>query len=231
MNRFCKLISLMLALVLMLCACGGDTPPSGTITGTPETTEPGVSDKPLTIGRIEGGTYTNEYMGFAIDLDSTWTYYSAEELQELPENVSDILSGTEFEEGVLTTITDMMAESVESMSSINVLYQKMDMTTRLAYAVMSQDEILDGVLTQSDSMIDAYAQVGMENVVIEKTTVTFLGETRPALKTTCSVQGLDCYLLQVFDYHLGQYSVTITFTCYLEDNTEEIAAMCYPIGE
>ena len=228
MKTIHKLVPMMLVLALLLCGCGGDSP-SGTITTTaPQATEP---ENIMSLGRIEGGTYSNEYMGFAIDLDSTWTYYTAEELQEIPENVSEMLADTDFADGVLNNITDMMAESVESLASINVLYQRLDMTTRLAYAAMSSEEILDLVLTESDAMIDAYAQMGLTDVAVDKTTVTFLGEEVPALMTTYTMEGLPCYCLQVFDYHLGQYSATITFTSYLEDITGDLVAMCYPISD
>lgn len=230
MKKIHKLMMVILMLALVLSACGGsDDVPSGSISTTaPEATEPTNS---MSLGRIEGGTYTNEYMGFAIDLDSTWTYYTAEELQELPENVSELFADTEFEDSALTTITDMMAESVEYMGSINVLYQKLDMATRLAYSMLSNEEILDAALGEMDSMIEAYTQAGMTDVSVEKVTVTFLGESRPALMTTYTLEGIPCYCLQVFDYHLGQYSITITFNSFLEDTTGDLAAMCYPIGE
>ena len=230
-----KLIPMMLVLALLLCACGGGSSnlPSGTITTDPPDTAPAAteSSKTMSLGRIEGGTYANAYAGFAIDLDSTWTYYTAEELQEIPENVSELFAGTELEEGVLTTITDMAAESAEHLASINVLYQKLDMGTRLAYAAMSDEQILDAVLEQSDTLIETYAQAGMVVTSIEKTTATFLGEEVPAMLTLYTLEDIPCYCLQVFDYHLGQYSCTITFTSYLEDTTAELAAMCYPIEE
>lgn len=245
-----KLIPMMLVLALLLCACGGSNPPAGTVTTTPPETTPATTEpaqtvpvttapaetEPVTepantmsLGRIEGGTYINSYMGFAIDLDSTWTYYTAEELQELPENVSEMLSGTEFEDDVLNNITDMMAESAEYLATINVQYQKLDMATRLAYAAMSDDAILDLALTEVDAMAAAYEQMGLTDAAFSKTTAIFLGEEVPALMTTYLMDGIPCYCLQVFDYHLGQYSCTITFTSFLEDNTADLASMCYAI--
>lgn len=256
-----KIIALLLAMALVLCACGKNpedvggtitpqteeaTLPSGTVTPTTEvpTEEPAeapteaptettapAEETSVSMGRMEGGTYTNEYMGFAMDLDSTWTYYAAEELQDLPDNVKELLEGTEVGDAInpLSQFTDMMAECVEKMATVNVLYQQMDMQTRLAYAMLSQEEILDAALSQKDMLISAYTQMGMEDITVEKVPVTFLGEEQFAMKTTAMTQGVPTYILQVFDYHLGQYSVTVTFTCYLEDITQQLLDMCYPV--
>lgn len=224
-----KLIPLMLVLALLLCACGDSNAPSGTITTTePAATEPA---KIMTLGRIESGTYTNDYWGFAMDLDSTWVYSSAEELQELPENVSAMLNDSELSESLLANIYDMQAESAEALANMNVIYQKLDLATRLTYASMTDDQIVDSLLTQSDTMTEAYSQMGLTNVAFAKVTVTFLGAEVPALITTYMLQDVPAYCLQIFNYHLGQYSCTITFTSFLEDRTADLAAMCYPIGE
>lgn len=244
-----KLIPLMLVLALLLCACGDSNVPSGTITTTepaatepaatePVATEPPATEPPatepakiMTLGRIEGGTYTNDYWGFAMDLDSTWVYSSAEELQELPEDVSGMLNDSELSESLLANIYDMQAESAEALANINVLYQKMDLATRLTYASMTDDQILDALLAQMDTMVEAYTQMGLTNVAITKTTATFLGAEVPALMTTYMMQDVPAYCLQIFNFHLGQYSCTITFTSFLEDRTADLAAMCYAIGE
>jgi hypothetical protein len=65
---------------------------------------------------------------------------------------------------------------------------------------------------------------------MEKVNVTFLGEDRVALKTYSTIQDIPYITLQIFEYHLGQYSVTITFATYLEDNTESLLDLCAPIA-
>ena len=236
MKHFAKILLPLLILALMLSACGGESEKdvSGTVTPATEAVETteAVNDTPVSMGRMEGGTYTNNYVGFAVDLDSTWTYYGAEELQDLPDNVAEIFEGTEIGENMdpLTQFTDMMAESVENMTSMNVLYQKLDMTERLLYAAMDNEAVLDSLLEQKDMMAEAYAAAGMEVQSMEKVTVNFLGQERPALKTMCDIQGVAYYTLQIFEAKLGQYSVTITFSSFLEDKTDSLAAMCYPVN-
>ena len=65
---------------------------------------------------------------------------------------------------------------------------------------------------------------------MERITVTFLGEKRAALQTVGSVNGVPFYMVQIFDYHLGQYSVTLTVNSYLEDNTQQVLDLFYPVS-
>lgn len=253
-----KLFALLLALAMVLCACGGgeeevrgtvapvteepsetaasateapETEPPVPETTVPATEAPAGEENTMSLGRIEGGTYTNDYAGIAIELSSDWAYYTAEELQEMPDNVAEMFEDTEIGDAMntVTQFTDMMAESVEELASINVLFQKMDMSTRLAYATLDNDAILDATLAQSDLMIDSYAQAGIMVETMEKVYVTFLGEERVALKTCATMQGVPYFTLQVFDFHRGQYSVTITFASFMEDKTESLLELCYAI--
>ena len=95
---------------------------------------------------------------------------------------------------------------------------------------MSDEQIIDEVLKQKDSMIAAYAQAGMDVQSMEMVTINFLGEARVALKTVSDVQGVAQYTLQVFDYRLGQYSVTLTATSFIEDNTQWVMDQFYPVN-
>lgn len=238
------LLALLMVLSLLLCACGKETPdPSGSITpnsqpsSTPDNTEPGSSepastDPVMSIGRIEGGVYTNRYVGFTMALGSDWTYYSAEELQELPENVADLFEGSELGDAINTIeyFQDMMAENVSNMTTVNLLYQKMDMKTRLFYATLTEAQIVDTVLAESDKLISSYAQAGIMVDSIQSATVTFLGKPRTAVKTVATVNDVPYYILQIYEYHLGQYSATITFGSFVEDKTESLLALCQSLS-
>lgn len=231
-SNMMRLFALVLAMMLVLCACGDSKESiSGNLTPlAPEATE--APEKEMSLGRMEGGVYTNDYVGFQISLTSDWVYYGAEELQEIPENVAEMFKDSELGQSMdtMNQFTDMMAESTEALASINVLCQKLDTQTRLAYSMMDDEAILDEVLKQSDLMIESYASAGITVYSMEKTTVNFLGEERFALKTSASIEGIPYYTLQVFEYHLGKYSVTITFGTYLEDNTESLLELCSPIA-
>ena len=226
-------ISLILAVLLtlsMLAGCGGnggETNPAA----PPETTAPAVEDRPLTLGVVEGNTYTNTYAGFGCTLGEGWTMLPADQLQELPDIVKESVQGTEVGEAMkdIQQFTDMLAENVDQMTNMNVLFQKLSMQERIAYKLLSEEAIVDETLKQKDALIEAYTAMGLEITSIEKTTVTFLGEEHFAMKTVAETQGVPCYMLQVFNYGLGEYSVTMTLTSFLEDNTESMLELFYKV--
>lgn len=233
MNR--KILALLLALSLLLCGCGGSSSKpavSGTITPPPAETAPAETEAPVTMGRLEGGTYINEYAGFSCTLDSSWTYYSAEQLQELPANIKEMLEGSEMGESMdpLTQFTDMLAENVDMMTTVNVLYQTHSLEERVAFAMLSEEQLVDSLLQQQDSLIAAYAQAGIEVESMEKVTVTFLGQQRWALRTSSTMQDVPYYTLQLFDYGLGRYSITLTLASFVEDNTTDLLSLFAPVS-
>lgn len=183
----------------------------------------------VSMGTLIGGTYTNSYTGFGFTLDENWTIYPADQLQSLPEDLSELLmEGTDFEGVELDMFTDVLAENVEDLTTINVLYQKLDMQARLLYLTMSEEEIIDTMLEETyDYMVSAYANAGIIVESMERTTISFLGEERAALRTVASQSDVPYYTLQIFDYDLGQYSVTTTLASYVEDNTENLTELFF----
>lgn len=238
-NRKLTLALVLLLIVSMLAGCGGDKPASNAgakpiITEAPTTeaptTEP-VPDNVLALGVVEGNTYTNTYAGIGCDLDSTWTIYTADQLQQLPDAVQDMFEGTELEAAManVTQFTDMMAENVEQLTTVNVLFQKLDMSQRIAYARLNEQEVLEATLLQKDTMIQAYANAGILAESMEIVTVNFLGQEHYAMKTVAEMNGVPYYCLQTFDFWLGEYSVTITFASFVEDKTESLLELFYPV--
>lgn len=242
-HTFIRLSALALAatLVLALAACGGkpedvagkiEPGPSATApAGTVETTPPEEEETEVSLGRIEGGVYTNSYAGFGCELDSNWVFYSAEELQELPANVQEALADTELGDAMseLTVISDMKAENAEDLTTMNVQYTKLDAQERLAYLMLSEEDLLDIMLEQSEVLTSSYTQLGIEVESIEKAEVDFLGEKHWGLRTTASQYDIPCYILQMFDYTRGRYGVTTTFWSYGEDTTEDLAGLFYKV--
>ena len=249
--NFTKKLCLVLSAWMLLCSLsgcvsGGDvdyqggtvTPnttaskpasaPASTPAQTTTPTEaPDDGDENLSLGRVEGGVYTNNYAGFSCALSSDWTFYTADELQDLPDNIGDTMSGTELGDAMANyeSIIDMMAESVELLTSVNVTYTKLTMTDRLAYAVMSEEQIIDSILAQKDSLIAAYAQAGITVHTIEKVTVTFMGQQRTAMHMEADISGVAYYTLQFSYQHLGSYGVTLTLSSYVEDKTSDLMSL------
>lgn len=234
---------LVIALVifsLMLAACGSnepapskldelkDKPESNLGNVTPVETEAPSEDKTVTLGRMVGGVYTNSYAGFGVELDTNWTFYTAEELQEIPENLDEALAEIDGASAI-PQIMDMQAENVNDLTSMNVLYQQLNMQQRLVFAALSDEDVVVETLKTQDQIIDAYAATGIAVESMEKVTVTFLGEERYAVKTVASIDDVPYYILQLMDYDLGQYSVTLTLGSFMEDNTESLLDLFYPV--
>ncbi len=225
-----RMFCLFLAAAMLLVGCGksqaqigGDLKPIETTAATqPE-------ENTVSMGVLDGGVYTNAYAGFGVELDSEWSVMPAEMLQDLPDNVREMFKGTELEDVQLTQFTDVMAENANLLVNFNVLYQKLGMKDRLAYAVMSEEQILDSVLAMSNTLVDAYANAGIAVESVEKKNISFLGEDRVAMYTVASVQGIPYYILQLYYYNLGAYSVTLTVGSFLEDNSQAVLDLFYSL--
>ena len=231
-----RILSMLLAVAMLLAACGSKDPETPKTTTTPTQTTPTQTtgqaqhqERDVRMGVLEGNTYTNEYVGIGITMDADWTAIPAEELQELPDNLREMFKGTDLENVKLTQFTDVMAENATLMVNFNVLYQKLGLQERLAYSLMNESQILDTVLAMKDTLIDAYANAGIAVEKIEKKNVTFLGEDRVAMYTVASVQGIPYYILQLYDYHLGAYGITFTAGSFYEDNTLSVLDMFYSL--
>lgn len=198
-------------------------------TDVPEATEaPEVTGKTTSLGRVQGGMYVNEYMGVSCTLDSGWEFYTAEELQEFPENVAEMFEGTDMEDEMsqMAYITDMSAENQENFTSMNIIYEKMDLQQRLMLGSLSSSDIVDSmILYQKDTLVTTYAQAGINVLDMQKKSVEFCGETIDGLYMSCDVSGIPYYTLQIFDYSLGDYAVTLTLASFVEDKTQELATL------
>jgi len=123
----------------------------------------------------------------------------------------------------------MQAENVNDLTIINIGYQRLDMAGRIAYAQMTEEEIVEGTLAQKDMIIEAYTQSGIITESMEKKTVQFLGEEHCALYTVASIEGTPYYILQIYAYNTGEWGVTMTFGSYVEDRTESLLDLFYKI--
>ena len=227
-----KLFALLLVLSLLLAGCGGSEPAPGEVTpATEAATEPAPTEKPLSFGRIEGGTYTNTYAGIGCQLDENWSFYSAQELQELPEMVNGLIEGSDAAEIMeqYPQIFDLQAENVNDLLAVNVVYTKISMQERLVYAALNEEETIDATLQNKDLLIQSYTQAGMEVESIEKVTVMFLGQEHTGIRTVAYSQGIPIYMLQVMDFKLGAYGMNLTATSYLEDNAQSVLDLFYAV--
>lgn len=254
MRKRLSRLALVLALSIVLSGCSGKTPQMGTITPNPttvtqvpETTQipettasaPEETEAPtVSLGRMVGGVYENTYTGYGCALDDDWEYYTAQEIQDISALTQEMLQNTELleENEEYQHFFDMMAENVTNLTSINIGYGYKSLQDRLALALLAEEEYIDAVLDQKDMMVDAYAQSGMTLHSVEKVQVNFLGQERWAIHIEATIAGdgvdIPYYLVQLFDTKPGgTYLVTLTLASYVEDNTEALLDLFYPVSE
>ena len=202
-----------------------DTQPEDT---QAEDTQP-EEDNDFALGTMHGGIYENTYVGYGCALDGSWTYKTAEELQDISGLTKDI-----FEEGGVDTsafnqVMDMMAERTDPISNININYTALSAQERVMHRLAGEEGIIDATLQQKDLLISTYAQAGIEVSAMEKVSVTFCGEERWAIHTVASVQGIPYYILQLFDTNIGPYYVTLTLGAFVEDTTPQLLELFYSL--
>ena len=240
-----RLLTCILTLAVLLAGCAGRADgtaqtvptPAATIQDTaPRTTEPVQSrlteeEHPMALGRVEDGVYTNTYAGIGCRLGEGWDWATAQELQELSREVQEALEGTAVGSTIQdgTQIYDMQAQNVEALTTTNVVFTKLSAKERLAYALMSDEDIIRTTLEQEDALVESYAKAGIMVTSMEAVQVSFLGESRTALRTQSTYQGVAYYMLQVFDYRLGEFGMTLTVGSFQEDHTRELLELYYPL--
>ena len=191
----------LMALLSALTACGGDSAEdvSGTLPPetpmTPEETE-------FQSGRVEGGTYTNEFLSVACQLGDEWTYLTDEEIAQLNGEIGESLTDEELSE----------------MFSINVIFEDMGV---LYGAALDEDAYINLVMP---TLEDALMQAGMSDIQVEAGSMEFAGADHSTLRVTSTISEIPVYELMVCVKE-GNYMGVITLASYLEDTTEEMAAL------
>ena len=243
MKKIAKLLAVVLAVSMLFCGCGGETDEymeedaiveeeaaeeeAAVEAEEEETAEAELpQDRNLTLGQVAENVYTNEYMDVYF-APNGWTMQGAGELQDALKGVGEVMEGTELEgklEG-LTQVMDMQGVAPDGVSNVNVVYTKIGAVERLAYMALDEEQVLDAVLENMDSMIEAYGNAGISVASMTKVPVNYRGEERLAIRTLGTVQGVNICMLQVYECKLGSYSAVITVTCLEEADAVEIMGM------
>lgn len=201
----------------------------------PEAVEPIPTEDteapPIALGSFEDGVYTNAYAGFGCDFGDDWEVSTSEDLQEFPDNIQDILDGTEYSDAAsaYAQIADMNATNISSSASILVLYTKLDTDALLRYLLFSEETLVDDLIAQRNLSVSSYTQLGIKAESIEKVTVDFLGEKRFAIHITSVLNGVPYFSTQIPLYKIDRYSVSVTFGSAYEDITESLTGLFYKV--
>ena len=214
MKQYRKLFALLMALTMLLAGCGGAS-------------EEAPEGKNVTLGKVEDGVYSNAYTNVTFAPGEEWQMLGAEDLQDSLQDVQDLFDSTDVEEQLKGSqqIADMQGAAADGTMTVNVIYTKMGAAERAAALAMDEDDYIDAILSQLDTLKDSYEAAGITVESLEKANFVFAGKERVGTKLTGSVSGIPCYILQVYESKLGSYSVVTTMTSFQEDVTEEIAQL------
>lgn len=208
----------VMALLGALTACGGDSAEDASGTQTPETPETPETAE-FQRGQVEGGTYTNEFLGIACQLGDDWTYLTDEEIAQLNGEIGESLTDEELSEMFSNgeTVQDMYAASADGMATINVIFEDMGV---LYGAALDEDAYINIVMP---TLEDALRQAGMSDVQVEAGSMEFAGADHSTLRVTATISEIPIYELMLCVKE-GNYMGVITLASYVEDTTEEMAA-------
>lgn len=176
------------------------------------------------LGQFQGGVYTNSYAKLRCTLNNDWFFYSADELQALPENL-DILFRDPQQHAILDASTQyfaMKADNSTDLTSINLVFTGMNARDQVTMPLLSVKEILKIFQREQSNLFQRYSAMGYQNLSLEPAAVLFLGKQYPALRVYAVSDGIPFYAVQVFDYSLGPYYMTLTVCSYLEDHTDSL---------
>lgn len=235
MKKTISLLAVVLALTLLLTGCAGKAPQTGITT----TTKPAEETVDVSLGQVEGSVYENAFVGYGCALDENWAVYSAEELQDLSDLTKEMLKDTELLESSeqYHYFLDMKAENATDLTVINVGYTYLSVKDRLANALLNEEQLVDSTISQKDTLAESFAATGITLNSMEKAQINFIGQQRWAIHTDAvisdeAIGDVPYYVLQIFDMTPGAaYYVTLTLASYLDDNTEALLDLFYPVSK
>lgn len=183
----------------------------------------GNSEKQLPTGSTEDNTYENKFISVGCKLDDDWTFLTDEEIDEL-NNVDKDAVGEEMAEAnqKASIIYDMSAAKSDNTQMININLINLG----LVYgSTMDESAYIDASI---ETIKTGLENMGLENIVTKKATVTFAGKSRHAIEVSGEASGIKIYE-KVVCLKAGKYMSNITVVSYLEDTTDEILAAFYAL--
>lgn len=220
-----KLLALMLAVLMIfaLAACGENTATHRRRKNkaTDSTTLPPAADKELSLGKVIGTTYENEFIGIGCTLDNGWTFKTEKEIKEANSIVMDA-AGEELAEALknATIIYDMSATGPNGMDSINVNLQKG------SKSALNKLDIATNYVNCFPSVKQMLQNMGFTNISYTIDTVTIDGEIFDTMNIEASINGILLYET-LFSIKCDGYLANITVGTYYSNNTAEILESFY----
>ncbi len=221
LKKLSILLALCIAAVLVLAACGpkgGGTTPTQreepqseaqTEEPTTKSAEPAAGYPEAT---LSGNTYTNEAINLKMQVPSTWTLYTKEQLAaEYNGDATEPEIGESFYEAYALVEDGQFHENV----SIIVQNASEHTDTIKTMGIKSFTELI------SDGIPDALGQAGASDINYGLVDINFPLDDYACIQSTCSLQGTNIFQRQVV-FLEGNYLYSITATAFDEAGVNEI---------
>lgn len=160
----------------------------------------------MCLGGIYGDMYYNGYLDVCMDIPEGWYYKTAEELQELPTTSKELFTDYDWYQ-----IQDFSVASPGNTKAIQVMYQYVDEDVKAVYDELTEEECVDVLLGNMDSMIDGYDSMGLKVDSITKGTATFCGEERTVMVMKGNSLGVNFHMITLTFFHTSDAMVLMTF--------------------
>lgn len=163
-------------------------------------------------GEVQGNTYVNEYLGIRFDIRSDWEYSTAEELQELPENMEDFPVGGSFDA--------IVAERNDGMVQFDITFKKGTEEDAKQYQNMGEEAYVDYMIGAMESNKEVFEQQGLTLVSVEKECREFCGENKWMVKLETDMSGIAVVQYQIY-YMEQEYTANLICSMAAGDTVEE----------
>ncbi len=174
-------------------------------------------------GTVDGEFYTNEYFGIKVRAIEGYAFADDETIEQLGYMTADMIAEgdslyTEAVSNALEsgeTVIDFYLTDEDFMNSLNLTLSSTD-------SRLTQDDAADMIDATIPFLAQTYESMGASDVNCERSTIIFLGEDVPCIRTSgvFEVEGntIDLDVVQVIMIKDG-YTATITATTYMDDET------------
>ena len=177
-------------------------------------------------GHISARTYENPLLGLQCIVPADWEFLTESELLQLSKVVlteeggeKDVQLTAHLQSG--GNVQDMYARTEDGLQSINVMVRKFDPETQApdmaGFADLGMKEVEQ-----------VYRSMGITEVVTGREQVLFLDEQCEAIRLGGAYEDVPLYSLQLCLLR-GEYVCVVTFTSYVEDNTEMMMKFFHPL--
>ncbi len=194
-------LALAILMMLMLVACGNDTP-QGNVSDTDAETQKAE----LSRGKIEGDVYKNEFLGFEFVKPSSWVYSTDEEIAAVMNVAVDNILGDKYKEALENNpaVYDMMVVDIVTRSNISVVYENLQKTFATN---ITEEQYIEAVKQQVSGVS------GMTISFSDKLENVKLGKTE-FKKCVCETEAYgvkmtQVYYLHKFDVYMASVIVTL----------------------